>query len=51
MRVSSSLLIRVEQKLSDEFMERLGFTITDYPSVGNCPYNVLHYIFSQDIEP
>lgn len=43
--VNSSLLIRTDQKLSDKFMEELGFVYTDHPSVGECPYNVRHFIF------
>ncbi len=43
--VNSSLLIRLERRIPDELMERLGFSYTDKPSVGECPYNVLHYTF------
>jgi len=43
--VYSSLLIRVEQKASDEFMEKLGFVHTNHPSVGDCPDRVQHYVF------
>jgi hypothetical protein len=49
--IDPSLLIRTDQKLSDKFMEELGFVYTDHPSVGECPYNVRHYIFRQEIEP
>jgi hypothetical protein len=43
--INSSLLIRVRNRVSDEMMEELGFIYTDYPSVGKCPYNVMHYSF------
>ena len=43
--VNSSLLIKLERRISDELMERLGFSYTNIPSVGECPYNVLHYTF------
>lgn len=40
-----SILIRLERKISNELIEKLGFGFTDKPSVGDCPYNIRHYSF------
>ena len=43
--VYPSLLIRLDRKISNELIEKLGFGFTNKPSVGDCPYNIRHYSF------
>ena len=45
--VDASLLIRLDHTTDQEKLERLGFETvrSNDPGPGQCPYNVLHYIF------
>lgn len=43
--VPASLLIRVKTRFFDDSLEKLGFSYTEFPSIGNCPYDVRHYTF------
>lgn len=43
--VSSSLLIRTTSKKKEQLLKKYGFVKTEEPNPGQCPYNVLHYVF------